>query len=128
MSGKPTYEELEKRIQDLEQVNLENKQAVEELVQIFSLSLDMICIADINTATFIKVNPAFTEILGHSEDSLLNKPFLDFVHPDDKEATKTVIEEKLQSGAKVINFENRLIIPIKSILRGHVQKTSFNKF
>ncbi|MCG6878402.1 MAG: PAS domain S-box protein, partial [Deltaproteobacteria bacterium] len=100
MPQKSTYEELEKRVQELEQ-------AENELAQIFSMSLDMISIADINTATFIKVNPAFTEILGHSNEELLDKPFLDLVHPEDIDATRTVIERKLKSGAKVINFENR---------------------
>ena len=78
-----------------------------DLAQIFSMSLDMICIANINTATFIKVNPAFTEILGYSEEELLEKPFLDFIHPEDIDSTRTVVEQKLQMGAKVINFENR---------------------
>ena len=83
------------------------KRTEEELVQIFTMSLDMICIADINTATFVKVNPAFTEILGYSEEAFLAKPFLDFVHPDDIDATRNIIEQKLRSGAKIINFENR---------------------
>ena len=107
MSKKPTYDEPGKSARELEQVELDSKQTEEELAEIFSMSLDMICIADINTATFIKVNPAFTEILGHSEETLLDRPFLDFVHPDDIDATRTVIEQKLQSGARVINFENR---------------------
>ncbi len=83
------------------------KRVEEELAQIFAMSLDMICIADINTATFLKVNPAFTEILGYSEEELLEKPFFDFIHPDDIDTTRTVIDQRLQKGAKVINFENR---------------------
>jgi PAS domain S-box-containing protein len=83
------------------------KKAEGDLAQIFSMSLDMICIADINTATFIKVNPAFTEILGYSEEELLEKPFSDFIHPEDIDATRIVVEQKLQMGFKVINFENR---------------------
>jgi PAS domain S-box-containing protein len=71
------------------------------------MSLDMICIADINTATFVKINPAFTDILGYSEDELLGRPFLDFIHPEDIEHTLSVIEKKLQKGEKVINFKNR---------------------
>ena len=78
-----------------------------ELAQIFAMSLDMICIADINTATFIKVNPAFTEILGYFEEELLSRSFFDFIHPDDIDVTRTVIDQKLQKGTKVINFENR---------------------
>lgn len=85
----------------------EKKQAIEDLSQIFTLLLDMICIADIRTSTFIKVNPAFTETLGYSEEEMLNKPFLDFIHPDDIESTRRVVETRLQMGAKVIDFENR---------------------
>lgn len=107
MSSKPSYHELEKRVQELEQLELRRKQTEEELSQIFTMSLDMICVADINTATFTKVNPAFTAILGYSEEELITHPFLDFIHPEDIDETKNVIEKKLQMGAKVINFENR---------------------
>lgn len=95
MPRKPTYEELEKRVQELESLERIRKQTEEALAQIFSMSLDMICIADLKTATFIKVNPAFTEILGYSENRLLNKPFLEFVHPDDIDTTMTVIDQKV---------------------------------
>ncbi|MFO7752738.1 MAG: PAS domain S-box protein [Desulfobacteraceae bacterium] len=100
MAEKPTYEELESRVKEL-------KSKEDELSQIFSMSLDMICIADIKTATFIKVNPAFIDVLGYSEEELLGKSFLDFIHSEDIDATRTVVEKKLQSGAKVISFENR---------------------
>lgn len=105
----PIYDESDKilGVSAFAQNITERKQAEEELSQIFSMSLDLICIADINTATFMKVNPSFTEILGHSEKDLLERPFMDFVHPDDMDATRAVIEQKLKSGAKVIDFENR---------------------
>ncbi|MBU1449389.1 MAG: PAS domain S-box protein [Proteobacteria bacterium] len=85
----------------------ERKRAEDELREIFAMSLDLICIADINTATFLKVNPAFSETLGYSEEELLGTSFLEFVHPDDVEPTAKVIEEKLLKGVKVINFVNR---------------------
>jgi PAS domain S-box-containing protein len=107
MSEKPSYEELEKRINELERVELGRKQAEAELAQLFSMSLDMICIADIKTSTFIKINPAFTEILGYAEEELLEKPFLEFIHPDDLDETRNVLKQELQMGIKVINFENR---------------------
>ncbi|MDY6904615.1 MAG: PAS domain S-box protein [Thermodesulfobacteriota bacterium] len=106
MSSKPTYEDLQKRITDLESA-LQRKQSDADLEQIFLMSLDMICIADIRTATFLKVNPAFTETLGYSEEELLTSSFLEFIHPDDIEATRHVVLEKLLNGDKVINFENR---------------------
>lgn len=101
MSEKPTYEELKKTVFEL-------KQGKDDLNQIFSMSLDMICIVDIDTTTFLKVNPAFTEILGFSESELLERPFFDFVHHDDIVPTKAVVEKKLRAGTKVIAFENRV--------------------
>jgi len=107
LSDEPTYKDLKKRVQELEHAELVRKRTEEELAQIFSMSLDMLCIADMSSATFLKVNSAFTEILGYSEEELLEIPFLDLVHPDDIDATRNVLEQKLQSGGKAINFENR---------------------
>jgi PAS domain S-box-containing protein len=81
----------------------------EELQQIFNMSLDMICIADINDIRFIKVNPAFTTVLGYSEEELLGKSFLEFIHPDDVEPTQRVVAEKLRRGDRVLHFENRYL-------------------
>ena len=83
------------------------KKTEEEFFQIFSMSLDMLCVADINTATFLRVNPAFTHILGYSDQELLERPFFDFIHPDDIDTTVSVVEKKLKAGEKVINFSNR---------------------
>jgi len=83
------------------------EQSVKEYSQIFKMSLDMICVVDIRNAHFVKINPAFTTILGFSEKEILNKAFFDFIHPDDIEKTKLIFEEKIRSGAQVINFENR---------------------
>ncbi len=85
----------------------ERKRAQKEMESLFSLSLAMICIADIQTATFTRVNPAFTDILGYEAEELLSRPFVDFVHPDDVEPTRRILEDRLQRGEKVIHFENR---------------------
>jgi len=85
----------------------ERKRAEDELARIFNMSLDPICAADIASMTFIKVNPAFTTVLGYSEQELLGTSFLDFNHPDDVEPTRRIVEEKLAQGEKVINFVNR---------------------
>lgn len=85
----------------------EIRKAQNEYQTLFSMSLDMICIADIHTATFLKVNPAFTRTLGYSEAELLASPFTDLVHPDDLESTFDVISESLRRGREVINFKNR---------------------
>jgi len=79
----------------------------EELEQIFRMSIHCICIADINTTHFLQVNPAFETILGYKPKELINKSFLDFIHPDDIQSTIDVVDTALKMGKKVIHFENR---------------------
>ncbi|MEW5908664.1 MAG: PAS domain S-box protein [Thermodesulfobacteriota bacterium] len=104
---KNSLRDLKIEIEEHKQTEEMLKKSRKELADIFSTSLDMLCIADIRTATFLKVNPAFTRVLGYSEQELLNRPFLDFVHEDDLPATVQLLEEKLKKGEEVINFQNR---------------------
>ena len=57
---------------------------------------------------FIEVNPAFSRILEHTEKELLATPFMEFIHPEDIESTKQVVES-LQNGEPIFSYENRYI-------------------
>lgn len=81
------------------------KSVLQERNCLFNLSLDMMCIADFN-GHFKQVNPAFTRILGWSEEELLSNPWLTFVYEEDRGATVKA-GEKLLAGEKVIGFRNR---------------------
>ena len=83
-------------------------QAQERFEKIFKLSSDLICVADIN-GFFRMLNPAWEKILGYTVEELMGKPFIDFIHPDDKEPTLAVIKEKLAKGETVLRFENRYL-------------------
>jgi PAS domain S-box-containing protein len=62
------------------------------LVHLVDLSLDAFCVAGFDGyVTF--ANPAFTRILGHTEEELLARPFLDTVHPADVESVGAVLAE-----------------------------------
>lgn len=71
----------------------------------FDLSLDMISTVGFD-GCFKRVNPAFERVLGYRPDELVGRPFLDFVHPDDRERTEREAAS-LSDGAKTMQFQNR---------------------
>lgn len=81
------------------------RRAEEELVRFFDLSLDLFCIASVR-GYFWRLNENFTRTLGYSHGELTAKPFLDFVHPDDRPNSLNEII-RLSRGEPTIQFINR---------------------
>jgi len=71
----------------------------------FNSSLDMLCVAGFD-GYFKQVNPSWTKTLGWSAEELTSRPWLDFVHPDDVEATVGA-GNTVTSGTSLVTFENR---------------------
>ncbi len=71
----------------------------------FEISIDMFCIAGVD-GFFKRVSPAFERTLGFTEAELLARPFLEFVHPDDRERTLAEVN-LLDNGVHAVYFENR---------------------
>ncbi|WP_437679197.1 PAS domain S-box protein [Sorangium sp. So ce131] len=78
---------------------------LDELGRFFELSVDLVGIAGFD-GHFKRIGQAWERTLGYSREELLSKPFLDFVHPDDRERT---LAESAQSFAGVgsVTFTNR---------------------
>lgn len=81
------------------------KRATRELESFFDLSAEIMGIAGID-GYFHRVNRAFEQQLGYTAGELLSVPFIEFVHPEDREATRQEAD-KLSQGHSIITFENR---------------------
>jgi PAS domain S-box-containing protein len=79
--------------------------STEELHRFFNIALDMLCIADTD-GYFRRLNNTWMRTLGWTREELMASRFLDFVHPDDVEATLGAIAT-LSEQNPVINFVNR---------------------
>lgn len=83
------------------------KSAVErnDLAHQRELSPDLVCTSGFD-GHFKQINRAWVDLLGHSEQALLERPYLEFVHPDDQQRTR-LEAAKLAEGNDTIRFQNR---------------------
>ena len=87
-------------------VNAERRaKAQAEVDRIFNLSSDLITVADFD-GHFTRVNPALEQILGYTPQEFLARPYLDLVHPDDRERTAAEAAG-IARGRQAVSFENR---------------------
>lgn len=81
------------------------KQAEADRDRLFNLSLDLICVAGFD-GFFQQLNPAWEKTLGYSRKELIAVPYLDFVHPEDRD--RTIAEAaKFDQGQDTLFFHNR---------------------
>ena len=86
----------------------QKQKAEQERDRFFNYSIDMMCI--IGTDGYFKhLNPAWEKTLGWSNDELMAKPFITFVHPDDTETTRDVAEDIIKRGESKTNIVNRYL-------------------
>lgn len=71
----------------------------------FVLSIELLAISDFQ-GVFKQLNPTWEKVLGFKSDELKARPFLDFVHPDDRESTRDRIDG-LKRDSAPITFESR---------------------
>jgi PAS domain S-box-containing protein len=96
-------EELRRLNADLERQVIERSS---ERGTTWQLSPFMLSVVDLATGRFIRVNPAWTTVLGYAPEEIIGRQYLEFLHPDDLERTMAGYAE-VESGQPVLNFENR---------------------
>lgn len=81
--------------------------AMEEKERLFNLSLDMICTFGFD-GYLKEVNPAYSRVLGYTKKELLEMPFWDFIHPEDRGRVKEVLKN-MSRGLDLTSFVFRVI-------------------
>ena len=84
----------------------EEKAAEAERDQLWTLSEDMLARADY-AGTMSAVNPAWTKVLGWSEQELLTNPYADIIDAEDVGATVAALQSMGRTGQPT-RFENRI--------------------
>ncbi|OIO60577.1 MAG: hypothetical protein COZ46_02875 [Verrucomicrobia bacterium CG_4_10_14_3_um_filter_43_23] len=77
-----------------------------ELQKFFSLSQDLLCITGFD-GYFKSLNPAWEKVTGHSRDTLYASPYIQFIHPDDREGSLRELAKAKTGQQTTISFENR---------------------
>ena len=111
LNKKPTYQDLEKQINELKKQPKHNKALIESDKahrDVLEASIDLICVVDRN-GKILFVNHASKKFYGLSAKKCLGKSIFDFTHPEDKEYTRTKFVEWENSKNNHFHFENRLI-------------------
>lgn len=79
---------------------------LEDMEEFFELTLELMCIAGYD-GYFKRMNPVWTRVLGYSTEELMAEPYLNFVHPDDREQTIAIGTRAVKEGLDVFSFKNR---------------------
>jgi PAS domain S-box-containing protein len=85
--------------------NSARKQAEADRNRFFAVSRDLLCTLGFD-GVFRELNPAWQKTLGFTPEELRARPFIEFVHPDDRDVT-LVEAAKIEAGNDLIAFENR---------------------
>ncbi|QDV63916.1 protein kinase domain-containing protein [Crateriforma conspicua] len=95
--------EVAQAVADYHETALEQLRS--DMNRFFELSLDLFCIADFQ-GFFQRINGNFSRLLGYDDHELKTRPFIDFVHPEDREKTRAQMSV-LDRGKPVVRFRNR---------------------
>ncbi|MGO9544176.1 MAG: PAS domain S-box protein [Rhodomicrobium sp.] len=103
--GRPYVMGLARDITERKRAEEDLRNKTEELDRFFTLSQDLFCIASTD-GYFLRLNPSWEQTLGYTLAELQDRPFYDFIHPDDVASTREAVDE-LIAQKEVINFPNR---------------------
>ncbi|WP_438020108.1 PAS domain S-box protein [Sorangium sp. So ce315] len=79
----------------------------QEQRRLYALAVDMLGIATLD-GRFKELSPSWERTLGFSRQELMARPYVDFIHPEDKARTLTETDT-FSTGAQTLTYENRFL-------------------
>src|SRR4030042_3463383 len=128
MAGKPTYEELEQRVKDLEKSLAgselpgieESLYQAEEMVRgILKIIPDTVSIKRVADDSYIEVNDFFSHLFGYSREEIIGKTPLElniYINPSDRTFILSLIKEKGFVNGLEVNYRKKDGTPITTLL------------
>jgi PAS domain S-box-containing protein len=84
-----------------------SEDSANQLDRYFEVSIDMLCQLGFD-GYFKRLNPAWERTLGFTIEELKSRPFIEFVHPDDRGRTLDQ-NARVRAGDQAVGFENRYL-------------------
>jgi PAS domain S-box-containing protein len=75
----------------------------------FEMSAEVFVVFDPGARRWTQVNPVFSQITGYSAEELCGREFLDFIHPDDRDAARARAGHLAARVGVPRNFQNRYV-------------------
>ncbi|WP_437737089.1 PAS domain S-box protein [Sorangium sp. So ce1335] len=75
--------------------------------RLYALAIDMLGIATLD-GRFKELSPSWERALGFSRQELMARPYVDFIHPEDKARTLSETDT-FSTGAQTLTYENRFL-------------------
>lgn len=85
----------------------QSSEIVEERDRLFNLSLELLAIGDMS-GRLLQVNPAWVRVLRWSRDDIMERPFPELIHPDDRVQAEQMLAD-LREGLPVREKELRTL-------------------
>lgn len=73
----------------------------------FANAIDLLCMLDFN-GHFKRLSPSWERALGWTIEELTSRPFIEFVHPEDRARTREE-NRNVRHGRQALGFENRYL-------------------
>lgn len=93
-------------------IAIERTELIEKLRvrdRFFDMSLEVFVIFDPVAQRFAQVNPVLSQLTGYSQEELCGRPFLDFLHPDDRAMAADRARRLRERDSVVNSYVNRYI-------------------